>query len=64
MCAVSGSSGHDHMNDFIGEYNGVRLAYGRKTGYGSTGPLPGVTRGARVIQLQAGLRTAPPGGSC
>jgi hypothetical protein len=27
-------SGHDHANDFIGEYQGVLLGYGRKSGYG------------------------------
>jgi hypothetical protein len=25
-------SGHDHTNDFVGTWLGVRLAYGRKTG--------------------------------
>lgn len=43
--------GHDHMNDYIGEYEGIVLAYGRKSGYGSYGPARGALRGARVIQL-------------
>lgn len=30
--------GHDHDNDYKGFYQGVELAYGRKTGYGSYGP--------------------------
>ena len=32
-------AGHDHDNDFWGDYNGIRLYYGRKTGYGSYGPV-------------------------
>jgi hypothetical protein len=27
--------GHDHINDYSIEYEGVRLTYGLKTGYGS-----------------------------
>lgn len=30
--------GHDHNNDFWGDYNGIKLFYGRKTGYGGYGP--------------------------
>lgn len=26
--------GHDHGNDFYGDYNGIKLHYGRKTGVG------------------------------
>lgn len=33
--------------------DGVRLAYGRKTGYGSYGPTQG-PHGARVLRLRAG----------
>jgi len=40
--------GHDHYNDFGGFYEGVELAYGRKSGYGSYGNM----RGARVIKLK------------
>lgn len=34
------SCGHDHNNDYYGEYSksGINLAYGRKTGFGSYGP--------------------------
>lgn len=31
--------GHDHSSDFYGNYKGINLAYGRKTGYGSYGPV-------------------------
>lgn len=43
--------GHDHDNDFWGDYNGVKLFYGRKTGYGGYGPLWWMQRGARVIEF-------------
>ncbi|CAL8463973.1 g3508 [Coccomyxa elongata] len=47
-------SGHDHDNNYEGLLDGVRLAYGHKTGYGSYGPPPGWGHGARVILLKAG----------
>ena len=40
--------GHDHNNDYVGEYKGVVLAYGRKTGVESYGKLP---RGGRAIDF-------------
>ena len=43
--------GHDHNNDFVGDYEGVKLLYGRKTGYGSYGPKF-MMRGARVFELE------------
>eukprot|EP01119_Soliformovum_irregulare_P018750 TRINITY_DN5806_c0_g1_i1.p1 TRINITY_DN5806_c0_g1~~TRINITY_DN5806_c0_g1_i1.p1 ORF type:complete len:333 (+),score=85.94 TRINITY_DN5806_c0_g1_i1:191-1189(+) len=43
--------GHDHENDFIGEYEGITLAYGRKTGVAMYGPSEGVLRGARIIEI-------------
>jgi hypothetical protein len=43
-------SGHDHTNDFIGDFHGVRLGYGRKTGYGGYFRL-GWKHGARIIEL-------------
>lgn len=49
---ISVHCGHDHNNDFFGEYNGITLAYGRKTGYGGYGPPEGWLRGARVLQIQ------------
>jgi len=47
-------TGHDHVNDYIGCYNGLALAYGRFSGtfniYGF------LTPGARVIVLKEGKR--------
>jgi hypothetical protein len=51
--------GHDHDNDYIGNYCGIFLAYGRFSGSATT---PGANRepythlphGARVIELTAG----------
>ena len=42
--------GHDHINDYEGELHGIRLCYGRSTGYNTYG-RNGFLRGARVIQL-------------
>lgn len=47
--------GHDHINDYWGKYEGIRLCYGRATGYNTYG-LEGFPRGARVIRLQEGVR--------
>jgi hypothetical protein len=44
--------GHDHKNDFYGDFYGITLGYGRKTGYGGYGPAIGTARGARVITLK------------
>ena len=33
--------GHDHINDFVVDFEGLQLGYGRKTGYGCYGPAPG-----------------------
>lgn len=41
--------GHDHFNDYEGLQDGVKYYYGRKTGYGGTGPGPHFDRGARVF---------------
>ncbi len=46
--------GHDHVNNYIGIYNGLALAYGQKTGFNSYGDLP---QGARIIQLFEGKRS-------
>lgn len=43
--------GHDHSNDYYGNYNGINLGYGRKTGYGGYGPPQGWKHGARVIEI-------------
>jgi hypothetical protein len=48
-------AGHDHLNDYIGELHGIRLGYGRATGYNTYGK-EGFPRGARVIQLFEGER--------
>jgi hypothetical protein len=48
-------AGHDHINDFIGELHGIRLAYGRATGYNTYGD-PSMARGARVLRLHGGRR--------
>lgn len=45
--------GHDHINDYVGELNGIQLCYGRATGYKTYGRWL-YSRGARVIQLQQG----------
>ena len=47
--------GHEHINDFWGDLHGIRLCYGRATGYHTYG-REGFPRGARVIQLQEGAR--------
>ena len=40
--------GHDHVNDFIGVHQGIRLAYGRATGWSSYGDWQ---RGCRMIEV-------------
>jgi hypothetical protein len=47
--------GHDHVNDFMGSLHGIRLCYGRATGYNTYG-REGFRRGARLIELQEGIR--------
>jgi len=47
--------GHDHVNDFEGELFGVRLCYGRATGYAPYGQ-EGFRRGARLVRLLEGVR--------
>ena len=47
--------GHEHINDFWGELHGIRLCYGRATGYNTYGK-DGFPRGARVIELNEGER--------
>lgn len=42
--------GHDHDNDFGGNFFGVELVQGHKTGYGSYGPKS--SHGGRVIKLK------------
>lgn len=47
--------GHDHINDYCGELHGIRLCYGRATGYNTYG-REGWPRGARIIRLTEGKR--------
>ncbi len=42
--------GHDHINDFEGSLHGIRLCYGRGSGYQCYG-LEGFPHGARIIDL-------------
>ena len=44
------SAGGDHSSDFYGDYAGITLGYGRKTGFASFGPKF-VQRGARIFDL-------------
>lgn len=47
--------GHDHANDFAARLHGLRLCYGRASGYNAYGH-DGFARGVRVIQLVEGQR--------
>jgi hypothetical protein len=47
--------GHDHINDFIGNLHGIRLVYGRGSGFNTYGRA-GFAHGARVIRLNEGVR--------
>lgn len=42
--------GHDHVNNFHGDWHGVDLVYGRVSGWGAYGP-PTWKRGGRLITL-------------
>ncbi|WP_127531285.1 metallophosphoesterase family protein [Paenibacillus kobensis] len=42
--------GHDHVNDYWGTHHGIRLCYGRATGFNAYGHAD-MPRGARVIEL-------------
>lgn len=44
--------GHDHINDFDGRLFGIRLCYGRGSGYSTYG-MYGYLKGARIIDLDA-----------
>lgn len=47
--------GHDHSNDYWGELAGIRLCYGRTTGFNGS-VREGHSRGARIIRLFEGKR--------
>lgn len=56
MGDVTGTfAGHDHVNDYWGEWHGVRLCYGRATGYNTYG-WDNQPRGARIVRLYEGER--------
>ncbi|WP_282935768.1 metallophosphoesterase family protein [Paenibacillus sp. RC67] len=46
-------AGHDHLNDYWGAKHGIRLCYGRATGYNTYG-REGFAHGARIIRLHQG----------
>ena len=43
--------GHDHVNDYQGDLHGIRLCYGRGSGFNTYGRA-GFLHGARVIRLR------------
>ena len=45
--------GHDHINDFQGELYGIRLCFGRGSGFNTYG-REGFKHGARIIRLTQG----------
>jgi hypothetical protein len=47
--------GHDHVNDYEGDLYGIRLCYGRWSGYHTYG-LDRLIPGARMIELKEGER--------
>ncbi|HNY77031.1 MAG: metallophosphoesterase family protein [Sedimentisphaerales bacterium] len=48
--------GHDHVNDYEGTLHGIRLIYGRGSGFNAYG-RDGFPRGGRVILVEAGKDT-------
>ena len=48
--------GHDHVNDFAADWHGVKLCYGRVSGFNAYS-RDGFARGARVIVLYEGRKT-------
>ncbi|WP_430810744.1 MULTISPECIES: metallophosphoesterase family protein [unclassified Carboxylicivirga] len=47
-------AGHDHVNDFVGDYNGIALGYGRFSG--GTNTYGNHTNGVRVVVLKQNQR--------
>lgn len=45
------TAGHDHNNDYYGNYLGINMGYGRKGGYGCYGPTFPMMQGARVFEI-------------
>jgi hypothetical protein len=52
------SVGTDHSTDFWGNYDGINLAYGRKTGFNSHGPKFS-QKGGRVFEMTKGINEEP-----
>ncbi len=50
--------GHDHVNNYHGQWDGVELAYGRVSGWGGYGP-PEWKRGGRLITLNLDIQNPP-----
>ncbi|MBM3213971.1 metallophosphoesterase [Candidatus Poribacteria bacterium] len=47
--------GHDHVNDYDGMLHGIRLCYGRGSGFATYG-REGFLHGSRIIRLREGVR--------
>ena len=47
--------GHDHINDFEGTLDGIRLVYGRVSGYQGYA-MEGFPFGARIIDVRQGAK--------
>ena len=47
--------GHDHVNDYVGIHQGIRLAYGRVSGWSGYGDWQ---RGCRMIQIDPKTQTS------
>jgi hypothetical protein len=45
--------GHDHVNDYIGLYQGIALAFGRWSGSKTTYGGEHMTHGARIVELSS-----------
>lgn len=50
------TAGGDHSTDFWGDYSGIKLSYGRKTGFSSYGPKF-ILRGARIFNIKQNSKT-------
>lgn len=51
--------GHDHVNDYHGDWKGIDLAYGRVSGWGGYGP-PEWDRGGRLLEIDLGMPRPTP----
>ena len=48
--------GHNHRNDFVFTHQGIKLVYGRLSGYNAAGQIK---RGARIIEITPGTTKVP-----